>query len=257
MTPPLLVVTDLDGTLLDHHDYSYAPALPVIERLQAHSIPLIANTSKTRAEWLAMRDRFHKNTDPFVTENGSAIFMPEGSQTYGRTREEILDLLQPFRKSYRFEGFADWTTAQVQEHTGLDQEAAALAQEREFSEPLIWHDTNTAKASFLEALADHELMTLQGGRFLHVLGKTDKGRPLSLLRDYYRENEMDPIVIALGDSPNDIAMLEYADIGVIIASPKVEELEVPHGKRIERSTLQGPAGWAEVLTKLIDEYLSN
>ncbi|MEC7258918.1 MAG: mannosyl-3-phosphoglycerate phosphatase, partial [Pseudomonadota bacterium] len=30
---PLLVFTDLDGTLLDHHSYGYAPAQPALDAL--------------------------------------------------------------------------------------------------------------------------------------------------------------------------------------------------------------------------------
>ena len=54
----LIVVSDLDGTLLDHHDYSFAAILPVLDRMDGAGIPLIINTSKTRAEWLAMRKNF-------------------------------------------------------------------------------------------------------------------------------------------------------------------------------------------------------
>ena len=46
----MLVFTDLDGTLLDHHDYSYDAALPTLRRLKKANIPLIFNTSKTAAE---------------------------------------------------------------------------------------------------------------------------------------------------------------------------------------------------------------
>jgi predicted mannosyl-3-phosphoglycerate phosphatase (HAD superfamily) len=33
--------TDLDGTLLDFHTYSFNPALPALEHLKAHEVPLI------------------------------------------------------------------------------------------------------------------------------------------------------------------------------------------------------------------------
>ncbi len=71
----VLVVTDLDGCLLDHHDYSYSEVLPVLERLATFGIPVVANTSKTRGEWLAMRDRV-LNVVAFVVENGSAVIFP-------------------------------------------------------------------------------------------------------------------------------------------------------------------------------------
>jgi mannosyl-3-phosphoglycerate phosphatase len=46
----LMVVSDLDGTLLDHSDYSFDLVLPVLDRMDEAGIPLVVNTSKTRAE---------------------------------------------------------------------------------------------------------------------------------------------------------------------------------------------------------------
>ncbi len=47
MTRPTLVFTDLDGTLLNHDDYSWEAARPALEELQRQSIPLILVSSKT------------------------------------------------------------------------------------------------------------------------------------------------------------------------------------------------------------------
>ena len=32
---PLIIFTDLDGSLLDHHDYSWKPAQPWLDKLAA------------------------------------------------------------------------------------------------------------------------------------------------------------------------------------------------------------------------------
>ena len=45
---PLLIFTDLDGTLLDHHSYSFKGAEKALHILRQHSIPLIFNSSKTK-----------------------------------------------------------------------------------------------------------------------------------------------------------------------------------------------------------------
>ena len=38
-----IVVTDLDGTLLDHKTYEYTPASDAIKELEKHDIPIILN----------------------------------------------------------------------------------------------------------------------------------------------------------------------------------------------------------------------
>ena len=55
--PPLLVFTDLDGSLLDHDTYDWQPASAWLTRLEQRAIPVIPTTSKTRAELLACNAR--------------------------------------------------------------------------------------------------------------------------------------------------------------------------------------------------------
>ena len=52
----LLVFTDLDGSLLDHHSYSYQAALPRLQQLEQLGVPVIPATSKTRAEIVHLRE---------------------------------------------------------------------------------------------------------------------------------------------------------------------------------------------------------
>ena len=74
---PLVVFSDLDGTLLDHDTYSFDAARPALERLRVDGVPLILCTSKTRAEIAPLR-RALGNTHPFISENGGAVFIPAG-----------------------------------------------------------------------------------------------------------------------------------------------------------------------------------
>lgn len=251
-SPNPLIFTDLDGTLLDHHTYGYEPAMPVLRKLAGLGIPVIANTSKTRSEWLHLAAELG-NRDAFVVENGSAVYFPDGTcEVFGERREKILGLLAGLRSRHPFEGYADWSVEEIAEKTGLDIGSARRSADREFSEPLIWSGTEEEMATFREEVEAAGLSTLQGGRFLHVLGRTDKGRAVDLMHS----TAFSP-VIALGDSENDIAMLRAADIGVVIASPTGRRLGFESQNRIIRSTLEGPEGWAEVMEPLLDSILTD
>jgi predicted mannosyl-3-phosphoglycerate phosphatase (HAD superfamily) len=81
-TTKLIVFTDLDGTLLDHHSYGYEAAKPLLGKLRGLGVPVIANTSKTRAEWQDLAAELD-NGDAFVVENGSAIYLPGECVVFG------------------------------------------------------------------------------------------------------------------------------------------------------------------------------
>lgn len=238
----VMVMSDLDGTLLDHHDYSFEEVLPVLDRMDEAGIPLVVNTSKTRAEWLAMRGDFG-NVDPFVVENGSALYDGEEVTVFGTPRAEILEALKPLKSSFRFKGYSDASIQDVMEWTGLGRQSAERSADRHFSEPLLWKDSPEKEEEFCQLVKERGLMTLRGGRFLHVLGQTNKAKPL----DYFRKKEV--AIIALGDRPNDLAMLQAADIGVVIATDDFT-LEA---EDMLRSTLTGPRGWAEMMTQILDQ----
>ncbi|MFC1520631.1 HAD-IIB family hydrolase, partial [Pseudomonadota bacterium] len=77
MTTRPLIFTDMDGTLLDHFDYSFSSAIAVIEGLNEKQIPIIPNTSKTFAEMEKFQQTIGFNS-PFISENGAVIYIPIG-----------------------------------------------------------------------------------------------------------------------------------------------------------------------------------
>lgn len=258
-----IVVTDLDGTLLDHHTYSFMAAKEAIERLSLLGIPLVLNSSKTAAEIQQLRYELG-NRDPYIVENGAGIYVPEQTAgnvetcrvvKFGMNRADILSIIGKIRRDsdFAFTGFADMSPEELAGRTGLSPEKAALAQQRDFTEPLLWQDTEERLAAFTRALEHRRLSVVRGGRFVHVSARVDKSMALQWLRGYYTADTGDTaVIIALGDGENDCAMLEAADYPVLVRSP-VNPLPKVRHDRLKISELEGPAGWNKAVNELLDK----
>lgn len=267
---PKLIVTDVDGTLLDHHSYSHQAVDALLARLEAAGVPVVLNTSKTFAEVVRLR-RELSNRHPFVVENGSAIYIPHGyfsrraapadnrADDYqcivlGRPVADIQSWLQQARDRLPgdFISLAEMSTRQVMEATGLDEDSASLAKRRGYSEAIQWRGTDEEQQLFRREAAAAGFRSLRGGRFLHLLGACDKGEATQRLAVEYESRQRTLYtVIAAGDSGNDVEMLEAADLAILIRSPVHEFPELSPERPVIRSQNYGPEGWAEVVQQLL------
>ncbi len=275
MQPPeatnRLVFTDLDGTLLDHDDYGYRDALPLLEELEQRGIPVVFVSSKTRAEIEQLRGELG-NRHPFVVENGAAAFVPKGyfgaspPGTVERDgyhviewcppRQRWLDELAALEAEYgdEFDSFSRAGVEGVQRMTGLEGEAAARACAREYSEPVLWLGTPEREQDFVTRLRGRGAEVLRGGRFFSVGGKSDKGRAVVWLRDQYRAARAGEVEdLAAGDSANDVAMLEEAGTALLVRSPAHDFPSLGREGGVIRSTRCGPAGWAEGVARWLQQ----
>lgn len=259
-----LVFSDLDGSLLDHYSYSYAAALPQMEALERAGIPLILVSSKTRAEILSLRDEL-ANRHPFIVENGAAVFIPQqyfeeqpadtvdrdGYWVYEMAppRTQWLTVLKELEGEFPgcFDSFHRAGVAGIMAMTGLSQEQATAANQREYSEPVRWLADPEREALFVQRLQDAGATVARGGRFLAVAGLSDKGRALVWLRNCYQRAAGGAIVddIAIGDSANDCPMLEAAGTALLIRSPVHDFPALDKREQVSHSSSCGPAGWAE------------
>jgi mannosyl-3-phosphoglycerate phosphatase len=266
-----IIFTDLDGTLLDHETYSFSAAMPALERIRERHIPLVFCSSKTRAEIEIWRKRL-ENHDPFISENGGAIFMPVSyfpendigglwpktetidgycvlvlGTPYPVLRRALEDLRM---NGFDVKGFGDMSVPEVTEVTGLSGEEAGLAKRREFDETFFFHGGKERIEPLLRSIRERGLRCAQG-RFYHLMGENDKGKAVEMVKGLYRGKLGDIMTIGLGDSPVDFPMLEKVDYPILVRNYRGE-----HDQRISLPNLIkaegiGPEGWNKAILELL------
>ena len=241
------VVTDLDGTLLDHN-YSWEPARSALASLKQQGVLVIPCTSKTAEEVRAFRQDAGLG-DPFIVENGGAIYgnNTDGSEwvvplgaAHSILRPQLDELSQAL--GHELVALEDLSAKQGEALTGLRGEALASAQRREWSVPFLTAPEEM-REQLLELAALHQLLVVQGNRMSHLLsGGSHKGRAVEVLKHYLQQPDV--AVLGLGDSPNDLPMLEAVDQAVVvpgaqgphpvfqeaIASGRFQLAPAPHGE---------------------------
>ena len=253
-----IVFTDLDGTLLDHETYAFEAARPALERLKGGGVPLVLASSKTAAELVSLRHRLGFSHCEAIVENGAGI-LPPGENVIGDDSRlhDILAILDGASAALRchFSGFSQWTVDEISARTGLAAAEAAAARQRQYSEVGVWTGNRDQWREFLSYIGEHGLAAQQGGRFISLSFGASKADRMLTIAQEHRKRHGSAFVIALGDAPNDMAMLEAADMGIIVPNPGHGGITALDGEatgRIIRADAPGPEGWNRAILALIN-----
>jgi mannosyl-3-phosphoglycerate phosphatase len=269
-----IVFTDLDGTLLNGDDYRYDAAIPVLEDLKKRQIPVIPVTSKTRTEVEFLCCVLNSN-EPFIVENGSAIFVPLNSQqflpselnryecyhlerlgcTYSEARKGLAAIAT--RLGEPLQGFGDLNEAAIVQLTGLSPQEAQRAKAREFTEPFIT-PPNVPASKLQQVVEASGFKVVVGDRFSHLIGAgAGKGKAVEWLKQHYRRLDSSEklVTIGLGNSPNDLEMLENVDIPVVIPGKKGAHPQLT-GRGWQVAIAEGSKGWAIAVAELCARHPS-
>ena len=265
LTDPLLVVTDLDGTLLDPHTHQWDGARDWLTRLITQQVPVVLSSSKTAAEIITLQKEMGLQGLPFIAENGAVVQLDENWSDHpdfprlrsGADHEAILRVIETLRQQhgYKLFSFDDVDDKTIAEWTGLTPKLAAMARLLEASQTLIWRDTDERLEAFNQQLNDVGLVLQEGGRFWHVLdARGGKGQAIRWLVEQYHQREGAlRTTLGLGDGPNDASLLDNVDYAVVVKGLNRHGvvLENSDPSRVYRTQLAGPDGWSEGLDHFI------
>jgi len=231
-TPKAVIFTDIDGTVLNE-EKSFQETKPLIEQLLGLGAVVVFCSSKTRAEIEFYRKELGV-TDPFIVENGGAILIPKGYFPFSfpcskKTRKYFVVELgmahsvvrEKLAKASTATGaviicFGDMSTDDVAHETGLSLLLARLAKQREYDEPFRLVHGNVKQLA--EALEAEGLTFVAGGKYFHVLGNSDKGKAVAVLKELFNRKFACILTYGLGDSQNDLPMLAAVDKPILVRS---------------------------------------
>lgn len=233
----IVIFSDLDGTLLDEN-YDFKKSKPVIGKLLVLNVPIVFCSSKTEAEIEFYRKELGI-TDPFISENGSAIFIPLGyfqfdysftrqtekynvielGTSYSIVREKLDEVKK--RSGAKIVGFGDMTEEKIAEDSGLPLELAKLAKRRHYDEP--FRIMEGSENEVLDSIVAVGLRYTKGGRYFHIMGNSDKGKAAGILKDLYARGFSELVTYGLGNSPNDLSMLEVVDVPILVREKRLRD----------------------------------
>lgn len=246
-----LIISDLDGTLLDHHNYDWRPAEGVLEMARAAGVPVVLCTSKTRVETIWWQRELGLEGQPCIVENGGAVvWSPDEVEGLGVAYEELRRVLgeSTAETGCQARGFGDMSLEEVMAACELPEDQAERARQREWDEPFVAEQDS---AALLDAIRKRGLSCSRGGRFHHIHGKNDKAE--AARRVIARLGRQGPVMsMGLGDGLNDATFLQVVDVAVLMPSAALAGLKqsVSHGRV---AIAPGPLGWAEAVRAFLTE----
>lgn len=272
MPSEFVIFTDLDGTLLDYKSYSFKAALPALEHINSQKIPLVMCTSKTRAE-IGLYRKLLSNNDPFISENGGGIFIPSAYFSYNFKHDKevdgykVIELGTPHKilikalnsikedSELHLRGFSEMTIEELSDVSGLSRELAELAIMREYDEPFLIYGDENVKERVKNEITRRGFKHTEGGIFHHIMGDNDKGKTVKILTNLFKQKFSHLKTIAIGDSLNDLPMLQAVDIPILAQKPDGQ-----YDSRIRLDNLVfaegvGPEGWNKAIVNFLEKNL--
>lgn len=274
--PPLLILSDVDGTLLGEEGLPVTPAalregLARLEQAWTAPVQLGLASSRTLRE-LTVLQRALGIPGPCIAEDG-ALWAVDVAPIAKTDAESAIE--QHGARRLRIRHIAA-TAATLRQHMAdtepfakADTRQRSLAALRElgFRTPAAARRALHARrnsvlvdpqavtedelAEIRTAAEDRGLQLRRGGRWFTLTSAGGKGPALCALRHHFTVDGVSPLIAAIGNEENDVSLLAEADLRFVIRNPHRGPhpalAALPEAIVLEA---EGPGGWMQMLDLL-------
>jgi mannosyl-3-phosphoglycerate phosphatase family protein len=273
----LVVVTDIDDSLLEPGAQALPSERAALDLLAGRGIPLVINSSRTHAEIERIQETLRLLT-PSISEHGSALFIPPGSFPsiperaaravgghvieFGRPYHEVVDAVRGTARELDVEivGFADLTIEDAARELGVSDVEAQLAKLREYTELIrIIDETDARRSHVLNALRRRSLRCWPTGRHHLVTATRDRGESLLTLKALWRHAWGEPpYLVGFGNSEDDVNWLRHADVAIIVQDDRrgVDPRILAKLPTARVSQRPGRVGWSDAIFECVATLLN-
>lgn len=263
-----VIFSDIDGTIVDITGKDYGNIDVFVKKIKDNHIPLVLCSAKTYEEQQNIRNKLGID-DPFIVENGGAIFIPknyfkdisiknkeiDGHNVIeiGTDAETIRNKLKRIRRenNINFLMISDLSIEELSKVVDIPYEYAKRMAQRAHSETILEINEEDI-ARFKKEAKRHGLKVMHGGRYYGISIGNDKGKAVDILLDLYKKNYNGKIAsFGVGDSENDYYMLNRVDYPMLVQKADGKWSNILIDKIIKIQGI-GPQGTCEALQKIIN-----
>lgn len=277
MAEQIVVVTDIDASLLEPGTGSLSNQRAALNFLAERGIPLIVNSSRSRAEI----ERLHHTLDivtPFISEHGSALFLPHqclpfvpdharaavGGHVieFGRRYYQVVDTLRLTCQELNVDvvGFAELSIDEVARELGISSADAQLVKLREYTELFRVEDGSEATLSRLfKSLRRRGVRCYQRGRHFLASATPNRAQSLRTLKSLWTRAWGEHVMVGLGDSEDDVSWLQFVDVPIFVENgrsgiPARVLRKLPTVRLTER---RGRLGWSDAIFEFVGKAIES
>lgn len=186
----------------------------------------------------------------------------------GKSANDIRTKLADIRKKHNinFKGVADISIEELSNLASMPIEQARRMAQRNYGETILQIQRDDI-ARFLKYTQEAGMKVIHGGRFFDVTIGIDKGRAVEILKKLFNSKFHNNVTyFGIGDSTNDIPMLNLMDISILVQRPDNSWLDykgtnlkngVSSNSTSNNNILKvngvGPYGWENAIQNIVLE----